>query len=55
MENLMKYCGAILVLLGVLVLMIYHFATKANALLVVALVLMLAGVVAHVVINKRIF
>ena len=54
MENLLKYCGAILVLIGVIVLLIYHFATKANALLVTAVVFMLAGIVAHVILNKRI-
>lgn len=53
MENLSKYCGAMLVLLGVLFLVIYHFATKSNVLLVVSIVLMLIGVVAHVLLNKR--
>ena len=54
MENLLKYCGAIIVLLGALLLLIYHFATKSNVLLALSLVLMVAGVVAHVIINKRI-
>jgi len=54
MENLLKYCGAILILVGVLMLLIYHFATKANALLVISLVLMVAGIIAHMVLNKRV-
>lgn len=54
MENVLKYCGVILAILGVLVLAIYHFAVKTNAMLVIGLVLILAGLVAHVVVNKRI-
>lgn len=54
MESLLKYCGAIIVLLGVVFLVIYHLATKSNALLVLSIVLILAGIVAHVILNRRV-
>ncbi len=54
METLLKYCGAIIVLLGVVFLVIYHFATKSNALLVSSIILILVGIVAHVVLNRNV-
>jgi hypothetical protein len=53
MNTLLKNLGAILVLLGVLCLAIYNFGVQVNGLLVVALVLQVGGLFAHVILNKR--
>ena len=55
MDTLLKNLGAILVLLGVLCLAIYYFGVQVNALLVVALVLEVAGLFVHVILNKRVY
>lgn len=52
MDTLLKYLGAIIVLIGVIVLVVYHFGTPSNALLVVSIVLMLAGIGTHIVVNR---
>ena len=54
MKTLLKYLGAIIVLLGVVVLVIYHLSVKSNVLLVLSLVLMLIGVAAHILLNRRV-
>ena len=53
MDTLLKNLGAILVLLGVICLAIYYFGVQENALLVVSMVLEVAGLFAHVLLNKR--
>lgn len=53
MDTLLKNLGAILVLLGVICLAIYYFGVQENALLVVSMVLEVAGLFAHVFLNKR--
>ena len=53
MNTLLKNLGAILVLLGVVCLAIYHLGVQFNGLLVAALVLQVGGLFAHVILNKR--
>ena len=53
MDTLLKNLGAILVLLGVVCLAIYHLGVQFNGLLVAALVLQVGGLFAHVILNKR--
>ena len=55
MNTLLKNLGAILVLLGVVCLAIYYFGVQVNGLLVAALALQVAGLFAHVILNKRIY
>lgn len=52
MKNFLQYIGAILVLCGVICLAVYFFAMPTNALLVAAVVLELAGILGHIIINK---
>ncbi len=54
MNAFLKYLGPILVLLGVVCLAIYYFAAPLNGLLVTSLALEVAGIIAHIVINKYI-
>ena len=53
METLLKNLGAILVLVGVGLLAVYAFGVPANGLLVAGLATQLAGLAAHIIINKR--
>ena len=53
MDTLLKNLGAILVVLAVICLAIYYFGVQENALLVVSMVLEVAGLFAHVLLNKR--
>ena len=53
MDTLLKNLGAILVLLGVICLAVYYFGVQENALLVVSMVLEVAGLFTHVILNKR--
>jgi hypothetical protein len=53
MNTLLKNLGAILVLLGVVCLAVYFFGVQENALLVAGLVLEVAGLFVHVLLNKR--
>lgn len=53
MNTVLKYLGVILVLVGVVCLVVYKFATPLNGLLVAALALMVLGMVAHVFLNKK--
>ncbi len=54
MNTFLKYLGALLVLCGVICLAVYYFAVPSNTLLVTALVLEVVGVLAHIILNKRI-
>lgn len=55
MKELLKYLGSILILVGVVLLAIYHFGSNpTNAYLASAGIIMIVGCVTHVVINKRI-
>lgn len=54
MNTLVKYAGIILVLLGVVFLVIYHYALQQNWLLVLSLVLEVAGILGYIFINKNI-
>ncbi len=54
MNTFLKYLGVLLVLCGVICLAVYYFAVPANGLLVTALVLEVVGILAHIIINKRI-
>ena len=53
MNNLLKYLGVILLLLGVVCLVVYKFAVPQNGLLVAGLALELVGIAAHVFLNKK--
>ena len=53
MNTLLKNLGAILVLLGVVCLAVYYFGVQKNILLAVGLVLEVAGLFAHIFINKK--
>ena len=52
MKGLLKYCGVILLLIGVVVECIYFWGPRSNALLAVAAVCIVLGCIAHIVINK---
>ena len=51
--NSMKYLGVILLLLGVLCLVIYKFASPENWLLVASMVLELGGILRTSLLTKR--
>ena len=53
MENVMKYLGVALLVLGVLCLVIYKYAAQENWLLVSAMVLEVAGILSYIFINKK--
>ena len=53
MDTLLKNLGAILVLLGVVCLAVYFFGVQRNGLLAAGLALEVAGLFAHVILNKR--
>ena len=53
MENLKKFLGVILLLLGVVCLIVYKYALQANGLLIAGIGLELAGILAYIFINKR--
>ena len=53
MENLNKYLGVLLLLLGVVCLIVYKYALQSNVLLVAGLVLELSGILAYIFINKK--
>ncbi|MBO6074168.1 MAG: hypothetical protein J6P74_03400 [Paludibacteraceae bacterium] len=54
MDSLLKNLGLIIFLCGVICLCIYYFGTPSNVLLVSSLVLEFIGIVAYIIINKRI-
>ena len=53
MEMLRKYFGVILLLLGFICLAIYKWAVPNNALLIVAMLLELAGIIIYIRINRK--
>ena len=53
MNSLQKYLGVILLVLGVLCLIVYKFALPHKALLVLAMVLEVGGILAYIFINKK--
>ena len=53
MDTLLKNLGAILVLLGVVCLAVYFFGVQRNGLLAAGVALEVAGLFAHVILNKR--
>ena len=54
MKTLYKYLGAIVLLLGIVCLVVYHFAFHFNWLLVLGLVLEVVGILGYIFINKYI-
>lgn len=55
MKSFLKYLGSLLVLIGVVPLLIYHFgSTQSNTYLLVAGVVILIGAVFHVLFNKNV-
>ncbi len=54
MNTFLKYLGAILVCCGVICLAVYYFALPENGLLVAALVLEVAGILGHIILNRYI-
>ncbi len=55
MKTLLKYLGPIILLIGTILLGVYHFTKPAeNILLIISGSLMIVGLIAHIVINKLI-
>ncbi len=55
MKTLLKYLGVLLVLAGVVILAVYYFGhTQPNSMLFTALIVMVAGLFAHIFLNKYI-
>lgn len=53
MSEVRKYFGVILLLLGFICLTLYKWAIADNALLVVAMLLELAGIIVYICINRK--
>jgi len=53
MENMNKYLGVLLLLLGVVCLVVYKLALPVNGLLISGIALELAGIFAYIFINKK--
>ncbi len=53
MNSLLKNLGLIIFLCGVICLCIYFFGVSSNSLLVASLVLEFVGILAYIIINKR--
>lgn len=53
MKSFLNYLGVILLLLGVVCLVVYRYALPANALLISGIVLEVAGVLAYIILNKK--
>ncbi len=53
MKNFLKGLGAIIVLLGVLLLMVYYFGFQTNVLLAASGITMLVGLLTHIFLNKH--
>ncbi|MBO5618993.1 MAG: hypothetical protein J5902_03310 [Paludibacteraceae bacterium] len=53
MKGFLKYLGVILLLLGVVCLVVYKYALPENALLVSGLALEVIGILAYILINKK--
>lgn len=54
MKELLKNLGVVILLLGVVCFVVYHFAVQQNALLLVGALLEVIGIVVYIVVNKRI-
>ena len=54
MNTFIKYLGAIIVLLGVACLAVYHWAAPLNLLLVLSLVLEFAGILTFILVNRHV-
>ncbi|MBO8460265.1 MAG: hypothetical protein IAA73_08040 [Bacteroidetes bacterium] len=54
MKTILKYLGAIIVLLGVVALAIYYYVAPSNAWLAVGGCAMVIGLLAHIIINHYI-
>lgn len=55
MKSILKYLGVFIVLIGVIVLVVYYYGgSNSNAYLSIAALLMIAGLVSHIFINKKI-
>ena len=54
MNSLLKNLGLIIFLLGVICLCVYYFGHPSNGLLVSSLALEFVGILAYIIINKRI-
>ena len=55
MKELLKYLGIIVMLIGVIILAVYNFGNyPGNALLITAGILIVAGAIGHVILNKYI-
>ena len=52
-DSLMKNLGVLLVLAGVLLIAVYYLGVQVNALLVIAIVLELAGIISFIFLNKK--
>jgi len=53
MNHIMRYLGLVLILLGVIVLGVYYMgAFTSNGALLFAAILMVAGLIGHIVVNK---
>jgi len=53
MSSVRKYFGVILLLLGFICLAVYKWAIADNALLIVAMLLELAGIIVYIRINRK--
>ena len=53
MSSIRKYFGVILLLLGFICLTIYKWAIADNALLIIAMLLELAGIIIYIRINRK--
>jgi len=53
MSEVRKYFGVILLLLGFICLTLYKWAIAENALLIVAMLLELAGIIVYIRINRK--
>ncbi len=54
MKTILKYLGAIIVLLGVVALAIYYYVAPSNAWLATGGCAMVIGFLAHIIINRYI-
>lgn len=53
MNKIMRYLGIIIILLGAVILMMYYFGVfNSNSALVAAGISMVAGTIAHIILNK---
>ena len=53
MSSIRKYFGVILLLMGFICLTVYKWAVANNALLIVAMLLELAGIIVYIRINRK--